>query len=287
MNNSIINIGVNLTRKCNMKCPFCYYTSLAYNKGENKNLDSLDLCLDKFEKIIQDFEIIDNLYLTGGEPMLYPELKKLISKIKSKTRNIYICTNGILVTEAWCDFFYDNNITLVISIKDNSINTFNKLSMIHEKKVKIELYHVLTKSSMPIIKEIPLKYAWCEKIRLLFETSSDPEKVTITPQEWFALLKISSYYLQPIIDKVEAEIGYLPKKHSIAQRADKGAVKRIIIDYNAKIYPCPLIVEKNNGVDNISKLEGCKIEKCPVIKDINSELYQQICPFNIVSLEKI
>lgn len=52
-----INIGVNLTRRCNMKCHFCYYTTLNYSSGNtNKTTEEFDLPLmysnQKYEVLI-------------------------------------------------------------------------------------------------------------------------------------------------------------------------------------------------------------------------------------------
>lgn len=84
-----INIGVNLTRRCNMKCHFCYYTTLNYSSGNtNKTTEEFDLPFDVFESKIRSFNHIDRLFLTGGEPLLYPKLKDLINSVRRKTDNI-------------------------------------------------------------------------------------------------------------------------------------------------------------------------------------------------------
>lgn len=284
-----VNIGVNLTRRCNMQCQFCYYTTLTFsNRNANKNIKDFDLSLDVFESKIRNFKHIDRLFLTGGEPLLYPRLKDLINSINKRTSKIYICTNALLIDDEWCSFFKENGIVLVVSIKDDSVNTFRKLNQIYNAGVKVELYHVLTKHSIGVIKSLADKYPWTQKVRLLFETSSDPQKRSVDPKEWFALLHLAYHYLYPIIDKVEAEIGFLPKTHSIAKRIDKGAVNRIIIDFDGKGYTCPLIVERNDGVEDLLKIKKCDIGKCPVIrKDNNNSLYEQICPFIIAKLNKL
>ncbi|WP_418893137.1 radical SAM protein [Limibacterium fermenti] len=287
---SEINIGVNLTRRCNMKCSFCYYSTLEFSKDSKSDdfTSKFDLSIDVFKSKIKEFHFIDRLFLTGGEPLIYPHLKELICDMRDRTRYIYVCTNATLVNDNWCDFFKRNNITLVISVKDNSTSTYNKINYIHNLGVNIELYHVLTKSSLCIIKELPSRYPWVKKVRLLFETSSDPFKEIIKPLEWFTLLRLASYYLKPIINTVEAEIGFLPKSHPITQNNDKGAVNRIIIDYDGKGYTCPLIVEKDDGVDDMLKIKKCEINKCPVIKkDFKHNNYEQICPFIIVKLESL
>lgn len=187
--------------------------------------------------------------------------------------------------EDLCSFFRQNSVIVIISIKDNSEKTYNRILYLYRQNIRIELYHVLTKSSTAILKDFCLMYYWVNKVRLLHETSSDPLKEVISPEDWFLLLRFASYYLKPILDKVEVEIGYLPKNHPFIKKHGVGAVKRILLDYNGKLYPCPLIVEKEDGVENAALISGCDVKKCPVIKkSFVSQEYAQVCPFIITKL---
>ena len=281
-----IHIGINVTRRCNMQCPFCYYTTLVYDKSSNLDNENLDLSLNVLEERLQNVNNIGEIYITGGEPLVYKELKNLIEQLSHRSDKIFLCTNGLLLNEEWINYFVSKNITLIISLKDASEQTREKLYRYYQMGLKIELYHVLSEQTLPIVKLIPQKYSWVEKVRLLFETSSDCNKNIIPARHWFALLNIAAIYLKEIIEKVEAEVGYVPKNHIIANDPDRGAVNRIILDFDGKIYPCPLIVEKGNGCNDINEKPQCKVAECPVLKQENiDEEYVQICPFIIVNFK--
>jgi sulfatase maturation enzyme AslB (radical SAM superfamily) len=287
MNN---NIAINITRKCNMACSFCYYKTLIYKEETDVNdLNCYDISTELLESKLSQIDSIDKVYLSGGEPLLHPDLRSVISTVKKKANKIYVCTNGLLIDEIWSEYFIQQRITLIISLKDNSVATYRKLESLHEKGVDIELYHVLTKKSIDLLKNFTQRYWWISKLRLLFETSSNVNFQSISYKEWFTLLKISSHYLQPIIDRVEVEIGYLPKNHLLALSEDRGAVNnRIILDYDGKAYSCPLLVEDGDGSTNINNIDKCNIDKCPALKiDSEENKYKQVCPFVLTKLKYV
>ncbi|MFK7050153.1 molybdenum cofactor biosynthesis protein A [Flavobacterium columnare] len=285
------NVGVNLTRRCNMKCTWCYYEDLYYVGSKNDKIPfnlNYDADIEMLKHKLSEIEI-DNIYLTGGEPTTYPYLKEIIDWLKDKVHgNIFVCTNAKLIDDSLLEYLALNNIKLLISIKDNGDKTNNLFNKINNAGVGIHIYHVLTKKSIPILKEFIEKFGWVEKLRLLYETSSNPEKNIIKHEEWFGLLNIAHYYLNPIIDKVEVEVGFLPDTHEISKSDDRGAVKRYILDYNGKVYACPLLVEKNNGCNEISNQLKCSVEECPVLCNSKStDNFTPICPFLIANLNDL
>jgi sulfatase maturation enzyme AslB (radical SAM superfamily) len=271
-----------------MKCTFCYYKSLTYSENNSGgNNQELDLSIDVLETKISKIKCIDKIFLTGGEPLLHPQLKDIIKKLQNRVKNIYVCTNALLIDDVLIKFFRVNHITLIISLKEDTEKIFKMLKFFHDCGLNIELYHVLQRRSIPIIMALSKKYSWVKKVRLLLKTSSDPNKNVIDAEEWITLLQIARHYLRPIISKIEAEVGFVPLTHDLAKQPNKGAVNRIVIDYNGKCYHCPLIVEKNNGVENIEDISTCDVNKCPVIKKSSNNYYQQVCPFNIVQLNEL
>jgi len=106
---SLTSVFINLTTRCNQKCPHCYIAS-----EKNKKIDF------PANKIIN---IIDELYenngksitLSGGEPLLHPDIKKIIKYASSKL-NIRLLTNGTLIDRDYANFLSDNNVSVQISI---------------------------------------------------------------------------------------------------------------------------------------------------------------------------
>ena len=85
------NLMINITEKCNLTCKHCYIT--------NKNL--IDFPLEELKKIILEFYDLQGskLVLTGGEPLLYSNLKELLTFLKQVPLIKIILTNGILFKE--------------------------------------------------------------------------------------------------------------------------------------------------------------------------------------------
>ena len=85
---------VTITRNCNLRCEFCYAKKTGYNALEyveyNRLKQVIDFCSDAKVKYVA---------LTGGEPLLYPELVDLLLYIGSRTHKMIstIATNGILM----------------------------------------------------------------------------------------------------------------------------------------------------------------------------------------------
>ncbi|MDE5770570.1 MAG: radical SAM protein, partial [Ruminococcus sp.] len=107
---------VTLTRKCNLRCDFCYAKKTEYIETAIIEYDNLkkvvDFCNDARVKFI---------VFTGGEPTLYPRLLDILKYIKSKDNKMIptIATNGILLEDMeYCRSLIDNGIEYIdISLK--------------------------------------------------------------------------------------------------------------------------------------------------------------------------
>lgn len=87
-----INITINISKKCNLNCAFCY----------NKNIDDKpEITIDILEKLFNYLEQYPStsfsFYLLGGEPCLYPDLIEYIAEEslkRFKLLEIRIYSNG-------------------------------------------------------------------------------------------------------------------------------------------------------------------------------------------------
>ncbi|MBP7654002.1 radical SAM protein [Candidatus Dependentiae bacterium] len=95
---------VAITDNCNHNCPWCY------NKHDNPKKD---MSITDFKKILKKFKKIGiyQITLTGGEPLLHPQLKNFIKA--AQNFNIHIATNGDKITVELADFFARNNISQI------------------------------------------------------------------------------------------------------------------------------------------------------------------------------
>ncbi|TDO93926.1 radical SAM protein with 4Fe4S-binding SPASM domain [Halanaerobium saccharolyticum] len=84
----------NINSQCNLNCKHCYSNSTAAKKDETLNTKEAFALIDQ----LADFKV-PVLLLSGGEPLLRPDLFKLIKKAKSRNLRVVISTNGTLLTE--------------------------------------------------------------------------------------------------------------------------------------------------------------------------------------------
>jgi hopanoid biosynthesis associated radical SAM protein HpnH len=78
------------THRCNLICAGC--DRIRLHKDEFPRDLSLDECIQAV--VESDAPVIT---ITGGEPLLYPDLKPLIENVLSLKRHIYLCSNGLIM----------------------------------------------------------------------------------------------------------------------------------------------------------------------------------------------
>lgn len=82
---------------CNLTCTGCgrireYETTIKQKLSVEECLASVDEC---------GAPIVS---LCGGEPMIYPEIGRLVREILKKRKHIYLCTNGMFITKKLHEF---------------------------------------------------------------------------------------------------------------------------------------------------------------------------------------
>lgn len=105
---------------CNFKCPFCYNSSLI--DGDSSSFIAEK---DFFSFLNKRQGILDGVAITGGEPLLNPEIKDFIKKIKELGFKVKLDTNGSF-PDSLQSLIEDNLLDYVaMDIK----NTFEKYPM--------------------------------------------------------------------------------------------------------------------------------------------------------------
>ena len=77
------------TGGCNFKCPFCHNVSLVLSPNEFKSAQE-----DIFIYLSSRKGIIDGVCITGGEPLLQPDIEDFIVKVKELGLLVKLDTNG-------------------------------------------------------------------------------------------------------------------------------------------------------------------------------------------------
>ena len=85
-----------LTQGCNLRCRHCWIAPKY--QSEPKQYPALDL--DLFKSIIEQAKPLGltGVKLTGGEPLLHPEIKEILEYIRGEDLHLTVETNGVLCT---------------------------------------------------------------------------------------------------------------------------------------------------------------------------------------------
>lgn len=77
---------------CNLRCPFCHNASLVLPRGEEPVMTE-----EQFFALLRKRQgVLDGVCITGGEPLLQPELTRLIADIRALGYAVKLDTNGTM-----------------------------------------------------------------------------------------------------------------------------------------------------------------------------------------------
>jgi len=99
---------------CNMRCRYCFYYDISATRAIPSYgimpADITDKIIDNTFKCLDDGDEI-NFAFQGGEPSIagLPWFRRFTETVTLQKKNIKVSyafqTNGLLLDEAWCDFF--------------------------------------------------------------------------------------------------------------------------------------------------------------------------------------
>jgi radical SAM protein with 4Fe4S-binding SPASM domain len=98
-----INGSLELTPLCNMNCDMCYVRLDREHMEAQGRLRTADEWLE-IARQMKDAGVLF-LLLTGGEPLTYPDFRKLYLALRKMGMILTVNTNGTLLNEEWAEFF--------------------------------------------------------------------------------------------------------------------------------------------------------------------------------------
>lgn len=90
-------VALNLTRRCNLRCAHCYLDAGARSDGAEAELDTEEArgLLDGIAELSEETMVV----MTGGEPLLRPDLETLVRHAAGLGLMVVIGTNGTLLDD--------------------------------------------------------------------------------------------------------------------------------------------------------------------------------------------
>lgn len=175
-----INGSFELLPLCNMNCKMCYVRLSREEMEQKGRLRTADEWLSLAEQMQKAGTLF--LLLTGGEPLMYPDFKKLYLGLKKLGVYITVNTNGTLLNEEWADFFAANkprriNMTLygadekayadLCRYPGGFEKTMNALKLLKERNVPVKINFSATRTNVSYLADI---FRISKELDMLVET---------------------------------------------------------------------------------------------------------------------
>lgn len=98
-----INGSLELLPLCNMNCDMCY---IRLSRSEMEKRGRMHTA-DEWIRLGQEMQKAGVLFLllTGGEPLMFPDFRRLYTELEQMGMILTINTNGTLLNEEWAEFF--------------------------------------------------------------------------------------------------------------------------------------------------------------------------------------
>lgn len=114
-NYRLLTFGLELTRKCNLKCIYCYAVAGEPAENELTLRETFDTIKQAYDLGARKFGIIG-----GGETLLYPHVFEVIDYIKRLGASVSVFTNATLITPMIAKKIFDRKVNIIA--KCNSLN---------------------------------------------------------------------------------------------------------------------------------------------------------------------
>lgn len=97
-------IQLHLTEKCNLRCSHCYQSG---ERTEELTFSEIKETIGEVSETLKDWgkeyniDFSSGFNITGGEPLLRKDLVQILEWIRQRGFDIYLLTNGTLITKQW------------------------------------------------------------------------------------------------------------------------------------------------------------------------------------------
>lgn len=156
------------TGGCNLRCPFCHNASLVLENIAEIDESEVLAFLKKRQGILE------GVCITGGEPLLQPDLEDFIKKVKNLGYSVKLDTNGSL-PDKLLELLSKNLVDYVaMDIKNSPKKYFSTCGI--ETQNLLEFYSPF-KKSIEIIKSSGVEYEFRTTVVNELHTLSDIEQI--------------------------------------------------------------------------------------------------------------
>lgn len=251
---------------CNLSCEYCFYQ----DKGREKGYMSLEL----FKKSINPD--VDNIYLSGGEPFLNPDILEIIRAIKYNGKKCTIFSNGIGLFrfgEVEREEILSNIDKIIISFDtfdenyrlrgDNTQNIEKIIKEILrfspnilEVKICVNKYNVEKfEETILGLSDLGVKTL---SVNIVHDISSNEKKFRVEPEQIIKVYQIIDKYGEMFSSSlIDAQKKFINKEYNSLFTSCKAGYEFYFVNFKGEKEICP-VPNKNKGISTIN----CFSEVC-------------------------
>jgi len=221
-----LQVGLNLTDACNVYCLHCSRPVSATNDA---------IYMKRWDKIIDDITNcgVVQVFLTGGEPTLHPDIVEIIQYIKEKRLKIVLSTNGLVLENSLVDIitksFTDSQDYVQFSL-DDLYENYEKIRVGSSfEKVKINLVKLIERGINVRVSSVVSE----ENVNRIFEIYKFCEDNKVSSIRFRPIfLRTRSHFNVPSEEKVIKEFCKI-----ISHKKETNSSINLVSSPNRLIYP--------------------------------------------------
>jgi sulfatase maturation enzyme AslB (radical SAM superfamily) len=109
-----VSVCLGITSKCNLSCKHCLNRGLPHQEP--------DMTTEKLLQVIDELKELGagGVSLFGGEPLMHPDFKKIVSYLREKKMAIALNTNGTLIDKDMASYLKTQGVRLAVVSFDGS-----------------------------------------------------------------------------------------------------------------------------------------------------------------------
>ncbi|SHO47422.1 radical SAM/SPASM domain-containing protein [Anaerocolumna xylanovorans] len=283
--NSFNNVYYNITKRCNLKCSYCY----SEHNESYVSLDQNKIILNKLGELNTK-----TITLIGGEPFCHPYFYDLLESIKKKESISEICivTNGTLIDNKRIEAFKDKRIFMQISLDGineetnaltRGIGTFEKVAnnfaILKENKIKFKIMKVITRENIDFSQEF---YSYYKKHGIetgFFMVKQVPENLKPTNEQIVSLLDYiyinEDKNIDRVFDIVKFADNMMFDKNGFPITHCGAGINALSVNPNGDTFPCVKKSQHDDLITNIFNEEAIEKIKINRLHILEKELVMQ------------
>lgn len=302
-------MNIYLTDSCNMDCKYCFEK----NNAINENKESLDETVEKINKILKNYKIV-NLELSGREiSTCYKDYDYVLSKLtkECKINSIGTVTNGLVVEDGFIEFMKKYKInTVVVSldigrrvhdinrVDKNGNKTYDKIFKniikLRENEIPIKVssvYDPMLKPTEAEFKEqvISLNTIGVESMKIAFKNDLEHEldhDVKYIHDLYLKTLKFMNTYNIFMILKLGSGIDLTRTKEYSSKvfTIDCNARRSATVSRGKEVYSCMLALGDKDSFINKDFFEVKSIDSHKgnaFMRDLSKQFECMSCKINV------